>query len=152
MHEPVLLRHPALEANELHEHILVIALEIPDAAAQIVALVLEPLDLGRQVRVRGRRRAPRAAADGVQRAATALRGGGGVAGGGVGVGRAAGLRWRIRRGGRAGDGAAGGGGARARGRVFALGGDLALDVLERIAAVCVEIWVAECPALRGRRI
>ena len=87
LHEPVLLRHPALEADELDEHVLVIALEIPDAPAQIVALVLEPLDLGRQVRVRGRRRAPRAAAaDGVQRAAAALRGGGGVAGGGVGVG------------------------------------------------------------------
>ena len=152
LHEPVLLRHPALEADELDEHVLVIALEIPDAPAQIVALVLEPLDLGRQVRVRGRRRAPRAAADGVQRAAAALRGGGGVAGGGVRVGRAAGLWWRIGRGGRAGDGAAGSGGARARGCVFALGGDLALDVLERIAAVRVEVWVAECPALTGRRI
>lgn len=45
LHQAVLLRHPALEADHLDEDVLVVPLEVPDAAAEIVALLFEALDL-----------------------------------------------------------------------------------------------------------
>lgn len=126
LHQPVLLRHVPLEIDHLLQHLLVIPLQTPNMRAHVLLRAREAVDLRLQRRARGRA-VPRAVAEGGR--------GGGRGQGGGGEGRVRGC------------GRGGGVLLLLLLRGLALRGHFALDVLERVAPLGVEVGVAERPAL-----
>ena len=131
LHQPILLSHPPLELHQLAQHRGVVLFQRERARREVVDLCLE----GGGVRGGG-----------------GGGGAGGVRGGvGVGVGVGGGVGVGVRGAG-GGVGVGGVGGVRVGeggGRGFALGGDFAFYVFEGVASLGVEVWVTECPALKG---